>query len=351
MSVNMKHTKRLVFSGMQPTGNLHLGNYLGAIKNWIALQDEAPCIYCIVDLHALTIMPDPNELKQSIRTVAAAYLAAGIDAKQHIVYNQSKVRQHSELAWVFNCVARVGWMSRMTQFKEKAGKNREKASLGLFAYPSLMAADISLYRASHVPVGHDQTQHIELSRDISQKFNNDYKEQIQALNLGNLEDGGFFPLVEPILNQTAMRIMSLRDGTKKMSKSDPSDLSRINLDDTADMITQKIRKAKTDSGVLPDKVEDLAGRPEADNLLGIFAALANIEKASAVQQFAGKNFSDLKADLIELLVAELTPIASELRKLQAAPDYIDDILKDGAERASYKAEETLKSVRDIVGFL
>lgn len=353
----MSSFEPLVFSGVQPTGNLQLGNYLGAIKRWVELQNNYNCIYCVVDMHALTTNPAPEELIQHTREVAAAYLASGIDPKKHIVFNQSRVFQHAELAWVFNCIARIGWMNRMTQFKDKAGKDREKASLGLFAYPSLMAADILVYRATHVPVGEDQKQHLELTRDIAQKFNNDYSDRIASLGIGvGMKVGdeaisGFFPMVEPLISDTSMRIMSLRDGTKKMSKSDPSDLSRINLNDTADDIAKKIRKAKTDSEPLPQTVKGLADRPEANNLIGIYAALADRDKKAVLTQFGGKQFSDFKPALIDLLVEKLAPVGSELRRLNNDPAYIDSVLKDGAERASIIAEKNMKHVRDIVGFL
>src|ERR1700688_1868595 len=270
--------KELVFSGVQPTGNLHLGNYLGAIKRFVELQDRYDCIYCVVDLHAITVWQDPVELPKAIREVTAAFIACGIDAKKHIVFNQSQVAEHAELAWVFNCVARLGWLNRMTQFKEKAGKDRENASVGLYAYPALMAADILVYRATHVPVGEDQKQHLELSRDIAQKFNNDFAASIAALGLGP----AFFPLPEPVIQGPATRVMSLRDGTKKMSKSDPSDYSRINLADDADAIAQKIRNARTDSEPLPSEEKGLEARAEADNLVGIYAALSGRSQSEAV---------------------------------------------------------------------
>lgn len=353
----MSSFKPLVFSGVQPTGNLQLGNYLGAIKRWVALQDDYDCLYCVVDMHALTVNPAPQDLMQHTREVAAAFLAAGIDAKKHIVFNQSRVCQHAELAWVFNCIARIGWMNRMTQFKDKAGKDREKASLGLLAYPSLMAADILVYRATHVPVGEDQKQHLELTRDIAQKFNNDYADRIAALGAGvdikaagNVLSG-FFPMVELLIGQTSMRVMSLRDGTKKMSKSDPSDLSRINLADTADAIAKKIRKAKTDPAPLPATAQELEGRPEANNLVGIYAALADMDKTAVLAEFGGRPFSEFKPALADLAVAKLVPIGSELRRLRQDPAYIDSVLKEGAQKASVMAEKTMKQVRDIVGFL
>lgn len=353
----MTSFKPRVFSGVQATGNLHLGNYLGAIKRWVELQKSYECIYCVVDMHALTVNPNPHDLMRSTREVTAAFLASGIDPKQHVVFNQSRVYQHAELAWIFNCVARIGWMSRMTQFKDKAGKDRENASLGLFAYPSLMAADILVYRATHVPVGEDQKQHIELTRDIAQKFNNDYSDRIAELGVGTeMKVGdetvnGFFPMAEALIGDTAMRIMSLRDGTKKMSKSDPSDLSRINLIDTADDISKKIRKAKTDPEPLPETLDSLKERPEADNLVGIYAALAGTSKQAVIAEFAGKQFSDFKPALADLAVSILAPVTEELRRLNASPDYIDSVLREGAERASVIAESTMKHVRDIVGFL
>lgn len=353
----MTSFKPRVFSGVQATGNLHLGNYLGAIKRWVELQKSYECIYCVVDMHALTVNPNPHDLMRSTREVTAAFLASGIDPKQHVVFNQSRVYQHAELAWIFNCVARIGWMSRMTQFKDKAGKDRENASLGLFAYPSLMAADILVYRATHVPVGEDQKQHIELTRDIAQKFNNDYSDRIAELGVGTeMKVGdetvnGFFPMAEALIGDTAMRIMSLRDGTKKMSKSDPSDLSRINLIDTADDISKKIRKAKTDPEPLPETLDSLKERPEADNLVGIYAALAGTSKQAVIDEFAGKQFSDFKPALADLAVSILAPVTEELRRLNASPDYIDSVLREGAERTSVIAEGTMKHVRDIVGFL
>ncbi|MBK3746075.1 tryptophan--tRNA ligase [Paraburkholderia aspalathi] len=353
----MSSFKERIFSGAQPTGNLHLGNYLGAIKRWVELQESHDCIYCVVDMHALTISPDPVELSNSTREITAAYLAAGIDPKKNIVFNQSRVMQHAELAWVFNCIARIGWMNRMTQFKDKAGKDRENASLGLLAYPSLMAADILLYRATHVPVGDDQKQHLELTRDIAQKFNNDYSNRIASLGIGvDMAVGdetvsGYFPITEPMISGPAMRIMSLRDGTKKMSKSDPSDLSRINLIDDEDTITKKIRKAKTDADAIPSEVEGLEGRPEADNLIGIYAALSAVSKGDVLRDFGGKQFSEFKSALAELAVAQLSPITNELRRLNADPAYIDQVLKDGGERAGVIAEKTMRDVRDIIGWL
>ncbi len=339
--------KELVFSGVQPTGNLHLGNYLGAVMKFVALQSRYECIYCVVDLHAITVWQDPAELPRAIREVTAAFLAAGIDPKQHIVFNQSQVAEHAELAWVFNCVARLGWLNRMTQFKEKAGKDRENASVGLYAYPSLMAADILVYRATHVPVGEDQKQHLELARDIAQKFNSDFSASIRAHGLGDT----FFPLPEPIIQGPATRVMSLRDGTKKMSKSDPSDYSRINLADDADTIAQKIRKAKTDPEPLPHDEKGLANRPEADNLVGIYAALSETTAGEVLKQFGGAQFSVFKASLIDLLAAKIAPIGAEMKRLMQHPDYIDSVLAEGADRARVLAARTMSSVKDVVGFV
>ncbi|ALE02991.1 tryptophan--tRNA ligase [Bartonella ancashensis] len=347
----------LVFSGVQPSGNLHLGNYLGAIKQWVALQESHNCLYCVVDMHALTINPDPLIVMESTRSAAAVFLAAGIDPKKQIIFNQSRVFQHAELAWIFNCVARIGWLQRMTQFKDKAGKNREQASLGLFAYPSLMAADILVYRATHVPVGEDQKQHIELTRDIAQKFNNDYADRIVELNYGlcmpenRQKKCAFFPIPEALIGKETPRIMSLRDGTKKMSKSDPSDFSRINLTDNDDLIVQKIRKAKTDPMPLPDTLSSLEKRPEVDNLLGIYAALADMSKEKVLLEFSGQNFSIFKSMLADLTIHRLAPITRELQRLHEDNAYIDSILREGAERAGILAENTMKQVRDIVGFL
>jgi tryptophanyl-tRNA synthetase len=339
--------KELVFSGVQPTGNLHLGNYLGAIKRFVELQATHDCIYCVVDLHAITVWQEPEELTRSIREVTAAFIACGIDPKRHIVFNQSQVHEHAELAWIFNCIARVGWLSRMTQFKEKAGKDRENASVGLFAYPCLMAADILAYRATHVPVGEDQKQHLELARDIAQKFNNDYGARIRALGLGET----FFPLTEPLISGPATRVMSLRDGTKKMSKSDASEYSRINLTDVADEIAQKIRKAKTDPEPLPSEGKGLEKRPEADNLVGIYAALAGKTKAEVLREFGNAQFSRFKEALTGLAVEKLGPIGAEMKRLEQDPKYIDNVLADGAARASVIAAATMKSVRDIVGLV
>jgi tryptophanyl-tRNA synthetase len=328
----------LIFSGIQPTGNLHLGNYLGALRNFVRLQENNDCIFCVVDQHAITLWQEPAELRKSTREVAAAFIASGIDAKKHILFNQSRVPAHSQLAWIFNCVARMGWLNRMTQFKEKAGKDRENASVGLFAYPNLMAADILVYKATHVPVGEDQKQHLELARDIAQKFNHDFGRE-------------FFPVVEPIIQGEATRVMSLRDGSKKMSKSDPSDYSRINLTDTADTIALKIRKAKTDPLPLPDSIEELEKRPEADNLFGIFAALSDQTRQGVLAKYAGAQFSAFKQDLADLSVQVLGPIGAEMQRLTKDPGYVDQILRDGAERANAIAGPILAEVEEIVGFL
>jgi tryptophanyl-tRNA synthetase len=336
-----------VFSGVQPTGNLHLGNYLGAITRFVELQKTHECVYCVVDLHAITVPQDPDELTASIREVTAAFIAAGIDAEKHIVFNQSQVSEHAELAWVFNCVARLGWFNRMTQFKEKAGKDRENASVGLYAYPALMAADILVYRATHVPVGEDQKQHLELSRDIAQKFNNDYAASIEKHGYG----GAFFPLPEPLIQGPATRVMSLRDGSKKMSKSDASDYSRINLTDDADQIAQKIRKAKTDPEPLPSEAAGLSGRPEADNLVGIYAALSDRSREQVLHEFGGGQFSTFKSALVDLAVARLAPVGAEMTRLKADQAYIDGVLKRGADRARALAKPNMDAVKDILGFL
>jgi tryptophanyl-tRNA synthetase len=336
-----------VFSGMQPTSALHLGNYLGAMVNWIRMQETHSCIYCVVDLHAMTLFQQPKELTENTRDVTAAYLACGLDPKRSIIFNQSRVSEHAELAWIFNCVARLGWLNRMTQFKEKAGKDREAASVGLYDYPVLMAADILAYRATHVPVGEDQKQHLELARDIAQKFNNDFAESIAEHGHGE----AFFPLPEPMITGPATRVMSLRDGTKKMSKSDASDNSRINLTDDADTIAQKIRKAKTDPDPLPSEVKGLAGRPEADNLVGIYAALAGTSRESVLKEYGGAQFSTFKPSLAELAVTKLAPIAAEMRRLRADPHYIDNVLAEGAERARVIAHPIVNEVKDVVGLL
>ena len=344
-------TSQRVFSGVQPTGNLHLGNYLGAIVNFVKLQATHNCIYCVVDLHAITVpvavWGGPDELRRNTREVTAAFIASGIDPKRQIIFNQSQVAGHAELTWVFNCVARLGWLNRMTQFKEKAGKDRENASIGLYDYPVLMAADILLYRATHVPVGEDQKQHLELARDIAQKFNNDFSDSIAAQK----QNATFFPLPEPVITGPATRVMSLRDGTKKMSKSDPSDYSRINLTDDADAIAQKIRKAKTDPEPLPTEEKGLEARPEADNLVGIYAALANRPKADILKEFGGAQFSGFKSNLVDLSVEKLSPIAAEMKRLTQDNAYIDAVLADGAARAAAIADETMNAVKDIMGFI
>ena len=327
-----------IFSGVQPTGNLHLGNYLGAIRNFVRLQDDYDCIYCVVDLHAITLWQEPAELARHTREVAAAFLASGIDAKRHIIFNQSQVPAHAQLAWIFNCVARMGWLNRMTQFKEKAGKDRENASTGLFVYPNLMAADILAYKATHVPVGEDQKQHLELARNIAQKFNHDYGVD-------------FFPLTEPLILGEATRVMSLRDGTKKMSKSDPSDYSRINLTDGPDAIRLKVQKARTDPNPLPEEVEGLEERAEARNLVGIYAALADTTRAEVLRQHGGKSFSSFKESLSDLAASVLGPIGQEMQRLVADPAEVDRILKDGAERADAIAEPILAEAKRLVGFL
>ena len=337
-----------VFSGMQPTGNLHLGNYLGAMVQWVEMQKTHECIFCVVDMHAITVWQDPAELKGQIRSVTAAYIAAGIDPKRSILFNQSQVHEHAELAWIFNCVARLGWLNRMTQFKEKAGKDRENASVGLYAYPVLMAADILAYHATHVPVGDDQKQHLELARDIAQKFNNDFA---QSIRKAGFEDGLFFPLPEPVIMGPATRVMSLRDGTKKMSKSDASDLSRINMTDDADTIARKIQKAKTDPEPLPSEEAGLAPRPEADNLVGIYAALAGTTRAGVLKEYGGAQFSTFKKALAELAVSRVGPVNAEMKRLLADPAEIDRILADGARRARAIAGPIMDQVKDVVGFL
>ena len=331
--------KGRILSGVQPTGNLHLGNYLGAIRNFARLQHDYECLYCVVDMHAITVWQDPAALSSQTREIASAFLAAGVDGHKHIIFNQSMVPEHAQLAWIFNCVARLGWMNRMTQFKEKAGKDRENVSLGLYAYPALMAADILIYKATHVPVGEDQKQHLELTRDIAIKFNNDFQ----------VPD--FFPITEPLIFGAATRVMSLRDGTKKMSKSDPSDFSRINLTDDADAIAQKIRRAKTDPHPMPDTAADAEKRPDADNLLGIYAALADQEKDAVIAQFAGKQFSEFKSALTELAVAKLGPVGAEMQRLMKDPGHVDKVLHEGAERARALAAPILAETYKIVGFL
>ena len=331
--------KNLVFSGVQPTGNLHLGNYLGAIKNFVSLQNKMKCIFCVVDLHAITTFQDPKKLKNNILETTAVFLAAGINENQNIIFNQSSVGGHSELAWILNCVSRVGWLNRMTQFKDKAGSDKEKASVGLYIYPNLMAADILLYKATHVPVGADQKQHLELSRDIAQKFNNDF----------NCQD--FFPLPEPLIPKKISRIMSLRDGTKKMSKSEESSYSRINLKDSADEISKKIKKAKSDSESIPDNLQSLEKKPEALNLLTIYSELTQNNLEKVISELAGKEYSVLKTKLSDVLISEITPIGKEIKKLLDNKSHLKNILKKGSEKANIIAEENLKNIREKVGLI
>ncbi len=332
-----KPTKRIL-SGVQPSGDLHLGNYLGAIKNFVSLQKEYECFFCVVDLHAITVWQDPKVLANKTREVTAAFIASGIDPNQNNIFVQSQVPQHAQLGWLFNCVARMGWLNRMTQFKDKAGKNSENVSVGLFSYPTLMAADILIYLATHVPVGDDQKQHLELTRDIAQKFNNDFKTD-------------FFPIPEPLILGEATRVMSLRDGSKKMSKSDPSDYSRIMLTDTAEYITQKIKKAKTDPEPLPQDKTGLEKRPEAENLISIFASLQDTSIDSVIKDYAGKEFSTFKKDLADLSVSKLEPITNEMNKLMSDLTYIDSILNQGKDNAIRVAEPVLQKTKEIIGFL
>ena len=332
--------RKKIFSGVQPTGNLHLGNYLGAIKNFVELNNkkENECIFCVVDLHAITVKQDPNELRNNIRETVATFIASGIDPKKSIIFNQSQVKAHSEAAWILSCVARMGWLYRMTQFKEKAGKDKEKASVGLYSYPILMAADILLYEATHVPVGEDQKQHLELCRDIAQKFNNEF----------GFKD--FFILPEPLIQKEFSRIMSLKDGSKKMSKSEVSDLSRINLTDDKDLIINKIKKAKTDAFPIPSSLEELTTRMEAKNLLGIYSSLKNFGLEKTIKQFSGRNFSDFKKDLSQVLVDKIDPISKEIKKLLKESDFLDKILLEGSNKANEIASEKLKKIHKIVGF-
>ena len=329
-----------IFSGVQPSGNLHLGNYLGAIKNFVDLQNqkETECVYCIVDLHAITAKQEPKELKKNIRETVATFIASGIDHKESIIFNQSSVSAHAEGAWILSCVARMGWLNRMTQFKEKAGKDKEKASVGLYAYPVLMAADILLYDATHVPVGHDQKQHLELCRDIAQRFNSDF----------NAPD--FLKTPEPLIQKNFSRIMSLKDGMKKMSKSDPSDLSRINLTDEKDLIVNKIKKAKTDPMPMPTNEENLEKRPEAENLLGIYSSLSNQTLEQSKKEFNGKNFSDFKEKLSDLLVEKIDPISKEIKKLLNDEKHLDNILFDGSQKADKIASKKIKEIKQLIGF-
>ena len=329
-----------IFSGVQPTGNLHLGNYLGAIKNFVKLNndDQNECVFCVVDLHAITVTQNPKKLKDNICETLATFIACGIDPEKSIIFNQSRVSAHSEAAWILSCVARMGWLNRMTQFKEKAGKDKEKASIGLYSYPVLMAADILLYDTTHVPVGDDQKQHLELCRDIAQKFNNDF----------NVDD--FFKIPEPLIQKEFSRIMSLRDGTKKMSKSELSDLSRINLTDDKDQIINKIKKAKTDTLPLPSSIDELEKRPEAKNLIGIYSSLLNLSLEDAIKEFSGKNFSEFKQILSNILVEKITPISSEIKKLVKDQTYLDKILLMGSEKAKDIANKKVKKIHEIVGF-
>ena len=328
-----------IFSGVQPTGNLHLGNYLGAIQNFVSLglDNDNECIYCVVDLHAITVKQDPKQLKDNIRETVATFIASGINPEKSIIFNQSKVSAHSETAWIFSCIAKMGWLNRMTQFKEKAGKDKEKANIGLYSYPVLMAADILLYDATHVPVGDDQKQHLELCRDIAQKFNNDFNEK------------DFFKVPEPLIQKNFSRIMSLRDGTKKMSKSEISDLSRINLNDNKDQIVSKIKKAKTDPYPLPSNIEELNNRPEAKNLLSIYSSLQNSSLEKSIQEFSGKNFSEFKEILIQVLVDKIEPISLEINKLMAEKTYIDKVLSKGFEKANNIAMQKVNKIKEIIG--
>ena len=332
------HKKR-VFSGVQPTGNLHLGNYLGAIKNFVDLQNKFECVYCIVDLHAITNFQNPKELKSNTLETVASFIASGLDPVKNIIFNQASVSAHSELAWVFNCVARIGWMNRMTQFKEKAGSNKENASVGLYVYPNLMAADILLYKATHVPVGDDQKQHLELARDIAQKFNNDFKKD------------NFFPLPEPLIQKKLSRVMSLRDGKKKMSKSEESEYSRIDLKDSEDEIKKKIKKAKTDSLPIPEKVSDLKDRPEALNLLNIFSFLKNSSLEDTLNLMQGKDFSKFKNELSDIVISVVCPIGKKINSLKKDKPYLMKVLKEGTSKASLIAEKNLKEIKEIVGFV
>ena len=329
-----------IFSGVQPTGNLHLGNYLGAIKNFVELNndDENDCIFCVVDLHAITVKQDPKELRNNIRETVATFVASGIDPKKSIIFNQSSVTAHSEAAWILSCTARTGWLSRMTQFKEKAGQDKEKASVGLYSYPVLMAADILLYDATHVPVGDDQKQHLELCRDIAQKFNNDFKAE------------NFFKVPEPLIQKEFSRIMSLKDGTKKMSKSELSDLSRINLTDSSDVIINKIKKAKTDPLPIPSNNDELNKRPEAKNLIGIYSSLTGLTLEKSINEFSGKNFSEFKEKLSQVIVEKISPISKEIKKLLNEKSFLDEILVEGYEKANEQASLKIKKIHEIVGF-
>ena len=334
-----KRHKELVFSGVQPTGNLHLGNYLGAMKNFVDLQKKMQCIYCVVDLHAITLFKDPNELRENTLETTAGFLACGLDFNKSIIFNQSSVSGHSELSWIFNCVSRVGWMNRMTQFKEKAGSNKENASVGLYVYPNLMAADILLYKATHVPVGDDQKQHLELARDIAQKFNKDFKTE------------NFFPLPEPLIQKKISRVMSLRDGKKKMSKSEDSNYSRIDLKDTEDEIKKKIKKAKTDSLPIPEKTSELINRPEALNLLNIYSFLTKSTLEDTLRLMRGKDFSKFKDELSDVIISIICPIGKKIDTLKKDKAYLSKVLKDGNDKARLIAGKNMKEIREIVGFV
>ena len=331
--------KNLVFSGVQPTGNLHLGNYLGALKNFVSLQKEMECIYCVVDLHAITTFQNPMELKNNVLETVASFLATGLDPNKSVIFNQSSVSGHAELAWILNCVSRIGWLNRMTQFKDKAGSDKEKASVGLYVYPNLMAADILLYKATHVPVGADQKQHLELSRDIAQKFNKDF----------NCKD--FFPLPEPLIPKNISRVMSLRDGTKKMSKSEESDYSRINLKDSPDEITKKIKKAKSDSEEIPDNLKSLENKPESQNLINIFAEISKDSLENVLNEMSGKEYSFLKTKLTDLIISEIGPVGQEINKLLKDKSHLEKVLKKGKEKANIIAEENIKNIREKVGLI
>ena len=331
--------KKLVFSGVQPTGNLHLGNYLGALKNFVSLQKEMDCIYCVVDLHAITTFQNPNQLRNNVLETVASFVATGLNPSKSIIFNQSAVSGHTELAWILNCISRIGWLNRMTQFKDKAGSDKEKASVGLYIYPNLMAADILLYKATHVPVGADQKQHLELSRDIAQKFNNDF----------NCKD--FFPLPEPLIPKNVSRVMSLRDGNKKMSKSEESDYSRINLKDSADEINKKIKKAKSDPDQIPDNLKDLEKKPEALNLVNIYSEISKSTLEKVLNEMSGKEYSFLKKKLAELLINEIEPVGKEIKKLLGDKSHLESILKKGKEKANIIAEENLKNIREKVGLI
>ena len=331
------NNKKLVFSGVQPTGNLHLGNYLGALKNFVLLQKELNCIYCVVDLHAITVFQNPNHLHDNVLETTASFLATGLNPDKSIIFNQSSVSGHAELAWILNCVSRIGWLNRMTQFKDKAGKNKEKAPLGLYSYPVLMAADILLYKSGYVPVGEDQKQHLELSRDIAQSFN-------------RFHDVEFFPIPEPLIMGLATRVMSLKDGTKKMSKSDPSDYSRINMTDNTDDIRKKIQKAKTDSLPFPDNCENLESRPEINNLLNIFCSMSEMSMDKIIQEYSGKDFKKFKEDLFEVINIEISKVSIEMQKLLSDKSYLENLLKEGAEQAREIADNNIREIKELINF-